>query len=242
MAGWSSDTSAYRQPPPDYLQAACSCLPESLPFQPDAYNRDRLTFVSSTPAFVGQPKDQLTYTRKTLMFLGLALAIAQTSFASTVTWNLNGVTFNDAATATGTFDWDVDTHTLSNWNISVGAGTLSAFTYTPADSAAGSYLQVSGYQEELLFSVNGSTRQLRMTPVNALTNAGGIDPINLNTWGGGSGAVECFNCGPYRPIVAGSFAAAPEPGSLGLLGFGFAGVSLSVRKLRSRRKADQTQG
>jgi hypothetical protein len=164
-----------------------------------------------------------------------ALAVTPISFASTVTWNLSNVTFSDSATASGSFDWNVDTNTLSNWNIAVTSGALAAFTYTPGDSTAGSYFQVSGYQNELLFMVNGSTRQLRMTPVNALTNAGGTDPINLNTWGNGSGSVECFNCGPYREIVSGSLvsaAAAPEPASMALLGFGFFSVSLFATKRR----------
>lgn len=178
----------------------------------------------------------MIYKRTALLLLTSALVMAPVSFGSTVTWNLNNVTFSDAATATGSFDFDADTQTLSNWNISVTSGTLSAFTYTPADSAAGSYFQESGYQNELLFMVNGSTRQLRMTPLTALTDAGGTVNINLNTFGGGSGSVECYNCGPYREIVSGSFmTATPEPGSLGCLGLGLVGAGLFVRKSRKKR-------
>ena len=163
--------------------------------------------------------------------------MAPASFGSSVTWNLNNVTFSDAATASGSFVFDADTQTLSDWNISVTSGTLSAFTYTPADSAAGSYFQVSGYQNELLFMVNGSTRQLRMTPLTALTDAGGAVDINLNTFGGGSGSVECYNCGPYREIVSGSFATAiPEPGSLGCFGLGLVGAGFFARRFRNRLK------
>lgn len=181
----------------------------------------------------------MTLTRKALLLLTSVLAVAPISFASTVTWNLSNVAFGDAATASGSFSFDADTNTLSTWNISVTSGALSAFTYTPSDSTAGSYFQVSGYQNELLFMVNGSTRELRMTPVNALTDAGGTDAINLNTFGNGSGSVECFNCGPYREIVSGSFTTAaatattPEPGSMALLGLGFTSLSLLARKLRN---------
>lgn len=181
----------------------------------------------------------MIYKRTALLLLTSALVMAPASFGSTVTWNLNNVTFSDAATATGSFDFDADTQTLSNWNISVTSGTLSAFTYTPADSTAGSYFQESGYQNELLFMVNGSTRQLRMTPLTALTDAGGTVNINLNTFGGGSGSVECYNCGPYRGIVSGSFmTATPEPGSLGCLGLGLVGAGLFVRKFRKNRDSN----
>ena len=167
-----------------------------------------------------------------------ALVIAQTSFASTVTWNLNNVAFNDGATASGSMQWDADSQSLSNWDINVTTGALSAFDYTPADSSAGAYFQVSGYEKEFLFMVNGSTRQLRLTPVAALTDAGGTVDVNLNTWGGGSGSVECFNCAPYRTVVSGSFettaASTPEPASISFLGIGIASAGLIARKRRNR--------
>ena len=175
----------------------------------------------------------MTYICKVLLGLTAALAVAPISFASTVTWNLSNVKFSDTGTASGSFNWNVDTNTLSNWNISVNSGVFSALTYTPTDSTAGSYFQQAGYQNELLFSLNGSTRQLRLTPLSALTDSGGTVPINLNTFGNGSGSVECFNCSPYRDVVSGSFVSGtPEPGSMALLGIGFAGVSLFARKLR----------
>jgi hypothetical protein len=171
-----------------------------------------------------------------LLSLTSVLAAAPFTFASTVMWNLNDVTFSDAATASGSFSFDADTNTLSNWDISVTSGVLSAFTYTPSDSTAGSHFQEAGYQDELLFMANGSTRQLRMTPLSALTDSGVTVPINLNTFGGGSGSVECFNCSPYREIVSGSFVTAiPEPRPLVLLGIGLASVSLFARKLWARR-------
>jgi len=171
------------------------------------------------------------YTHKALLLLASSLVVAPVSSASTVSWNLNNVTFSDGATASGAFTFDADSNTLSDWNVSVTSGVLSAFTYSPANSTAGSYFQETGYQDELLFMVNGSTRQLRLTPLDALTDSGGIDPINFNTFGNGSGSVECYNCAPYREVVSGSFATAtPEPGSMALLGLGFASASLLARK------------
>jgi hypothetical protein len=174
----------------------------------------------------------MRYTGKIFLLIS-ALAAAPFSFASTVTWNLSNVTFSDAATASGSFDLNADTNTVSNWNISVTAGVLSAFTYTPSNSTAGSYFQVAGYEKELLFMMNGTTRQLRLTPLTTLTNAGGTVPINLNTFGNGSGSVECYNCAPYREVVSGTLmTGTPEPGALSLLGFGVAVVGLVARKRR----------
>lgn len=186
-------------------------------------------------------------TYKHLLLLTSALVVAQIGSASTVNWSLNAITFNDGATATGTFDWDADSQTLSNWNISTTSGTLSAFTYTPADSTAGAYYQVAGYEKEYLFMANGSTRQLRLTPVSALTDAGGMVDVNLNTWGGGSGSVECFNCSPYRPVVSGAFTTdatapegTPEPPSAGMLGCGLIGSVIFVRMRQNRAKRSAT--
>jgi hypothetical protein len=168
--------------------------------------------------------------------------MAQASTAAPITWNLSGVTFSDAATASGTMTWDADSQVLSSWNISVTNGNLSAFTYTPSDSTGGDYYQgVPGFQSTFIISENSSTRQLRMTPVAALGDAGGTVGINLTTWGGGSGSIECFNCSPSRIIESGSLTTdvtppTPEPASIGLLGLGFAGLSLLARKQQNRSR------
>ena len=183
----------------------------------------------------------MTSNIKSLLLLTTALVIAQNGFGAVVTWNLNNITFNDGATATGSFNWDADSSTASNWNISVSAGTLSAFSYTTSDSQFW-LLNMGNPLMAFDFQMNGSTRELRLTPISALTDAGGTVAINLNTAGGGSGSVECYNCAPYRPVVSGSFVSAaptpsvPEPGSVGLIGLGLCGSFFVTRNLRSRRK------
>ena len=125
--------------------------------------------------------------------------------AMPVTWQLAGVTFSDGGTATGTITWDAQLNSLTSWNITVSLGNTALFpalTYDPADSAifaANSFV----VQED------GSTRQIRLFPLNGLTDAGGTTPLDIpNNF---SLDAECFNCAPFRTIVAGTLTTTPEP-------------------------------
>jgi hypothetical protein len=71
---------------------------------------------------------------------------ARPSIAEPITWNLENLSFDYASgvvggipgsiTATGWFIYNADTHTYSNWDITVTGGTdpLLDKTYTPSDS------------------------------------------------------------------------------------------------------------
>lgn len=153
----------------------------------------------------------------TRYLIAIAAAIAFFSapaFAVPVVWTVSGVTFDDGGTASGQFIFDPDTKTFGHFSISVAGGNLGSFpaiTYdqnnsTPSDD------NLSNPQDSVLFELNdASQRTLRMTPVSALSNAGGTIAMNLATSGGGAGGVECFNCGPFRLITAGNFIGAPPP-------------------------------
>ena len=141
------------------------------------------------------------------------------------TWTLGEVAFSDGATASGSFVFDAATHVASDWNITTTAGAgFSVTTYTPGNSTF-SYFNFGNPQNTLQFQSNtevgpsGSNyRQIRITPLAALTNAGGAVDIDLATASGGSGSVECFNCSPFREITSGSLSAptAGGPGSQGV--------------------------
>lgn len=166
----------------------------------------------------------------------LAALIAFTSavaLADDVTWTLNNVTFNDGGTASGTFTYDADTQTVDNWNLTTTSGSiLGGSNYDPGDSSY--FIQNLGNpQDSIIFEIG--QLQLRITPISALTDAGGNVAINLNTANGESGGVECFNCSPFRIFVSGDLSAAtvnetPEPASIFFLGSGLLGLAGGVRR------------
>jgi hypothetical protein len=71
-----------------------------------------------------------------LCALAMFWALAGSASAAPVTWTLNGVTFQDGATASGSFVYDATTNTYSNVNITTSGGTILpgasyAFVCTP---------------------------------------------------------------------------------------------------------------
>jgi len=134
--------------------------------------------------------------------------------AAPITWTLNGVTFNDGATASGSFVYDALTHAGSSFNISTTAGTLSAFTFDDANSGFYSGAGV-GPNNFMLFTDTGR-RYFNFSFVAPLTDAGGTYAISPSI------SYECANCSPFRLITGGTVSAAasnvvPEPGTLALM-------------------------
>lgn len=133
--------------------------------------------------------------------LCLALAGLTNGHAVPVLWTFNGATFNDGGTATGSFVYDADTDTLSNWSVSVAGGntgSFPAFTYDTTN-ATGSISGQGATLTGVLLEAAGN-RQLRTASVSPLTNAGGTVAIDTSNLYQG----ECFNCSPYRPYTAGT--------------------------------------
>ena len=150
-------------------------------------------------------------------------------------WVLQGVTFADGGTATGAFNYDATTESVTSWNITVAGGNTTSFpplTYSTSNSTVlvGCTTGCPATQEKaIIITQNSSTRQFRITPDGAFTNLGGTLAVDLNTGGGGSGAVECFNCGPFRLINAGSLSAAgPQTSDLTSADLSSDGTDLSV--------------
>ena len=85
------------------------------------------------------------------------------------------------------------------------------FTYMPGDSIA--YSQSVPPVETVIFSseeagypyaLGVAPRQFRITPTLPLDTPAATNPVDLNTYNGRAGGLECFNCGSPRFIVAGT--------------------------------------
>ena len=124
-----------------------------------------------------------------------------------VKWEISGLTFADGGSGSGYFVFDADTEAVSDWKIDVAGGStnqLPAIQYNVSNSAAIVGV-VANYSDEIQIQFKfPSDRQLRITPVSALTNSGGSIAIDTQTGAGGSGGVECINCNPFRLITGGT--------------------------------------
>ncbi len=151
--------------------------------------------------------------KKAALQIGAHLVLAAcTAFSAPITWNLSNATFNDGGAATGYFVFDPDAGTVSSWNIVASAGSiLSAFTYTPANSQAGSQPDGGCPGPHISFVSNATfpnglqppynlneNRDLCLAFASALTDTGGTVNLNLTT------SDECLDCNPYRNFTQGS--------------------------------------
>lgn len=134
--------------------------------------------------------------------------------AAPVKWEISGLTFADGGSGSGHFVFDADTEAVSDWEVDVAGGTttdLPAIQYNVNNSS--SFVGVvANYSNEIqiAFRIDSdqvAKRQLRITPVSALTNSGGSIAIDTQTGGGGSGGVECIDCSPFRLITGGTLRA-----------------------------------
>lgn len=150
-----------------------------------------------------------------LVMAGLTLfAASMSAQAALMTWNLDGVTFNDGTSATGSIVMDPTAHTSSTFNVATQAGTLSGFTFDTANS--GLYFGGgAGPNNFILFTKTGN-RYFNFSFASPLNAGGGTFALNT------ASSYECMNCSPYRMVTAGSLttvqaAEVPEPATLALV-------------------------
>lgn len=142
----------------------------------------------------------------------LLLGTATQAYAALITWTLADVTFDDGATASGSFTIDAAGRTWSDFSIATTTGpALSAFSFAPVNS--GLYFAGIGANSFLIIANDGS-RYINFSFVEALTDAGGTVAMNAQI------SYECMNCSPYR-MMSGSVtteaAEVPEPATLAML-------------------------
>lgn len=133
--------------------------------------------------------------------------------AGWITWNLDGVTFSDGSTATGSILMDPTAHTSSIFSVSTTEGALSAFTFNN-DNSAVYFGGGAGPNNFILF--NSPQRYFNFSFVSALDAAGGTFALNT------ASSYECMNCSPARRVTAGSLTTVaavevPEPATTALL-------------------------
>ncbi len=136
--------------------------------------------------------------------------------ATSLTWSLENVTFNDGGIATGTFTFESACNSVLDWNISVSGGdevVFPAFTYTPT-TAPDSEVFIVDPGLSLQFCIDSDapggtpeSRALVLTTEGPLTDSGGTVPLEITDplWE----SRECYNCNPWREVVTGSVNAVP---------------------------------
>ena len=149
------------------------------------------------------------------------LLSAMTIQAAPVKWEISGLIFDDGGSGSGYFVFDADTAAVSDWEIDVAGGTtaeLPAIQYNVNNSSSVASVN-SEFSDEIVitFDINIGLRQLRITPVSSLTNSGGSIAIDTQTGLGGSGAVECNSCDPFRLITGGILTPPPPEPTLQLI-------------------------
>ena len=152
--------------------------------------------------------------RTCIAAIGLAAACGVE--AALVHWQLEGVTFDDGTTATGTITYNEATASIVLWNVRTKAGAeLLPFTYLPGDSTAElvSIAPATPGNRYILRSVEGgrpaappaaaANRLLILSPAERLSSGAGYLPLDFGSALLASGNVECLDCGTYRIVVAG---------------------------------------
>lgn len=186
------------------------------------------------------------------IWLGLlgSFCVAFAAQAVPIQWTLNGVTFTDGGTASGTFVYDAATNTYSNINITTTAGstvtTGATFQFVCTSPCTG----VSASPTQVLFlsaapsgDLTGA-RGLALWFVAPLTDAGGGHDLASNSMEAScSNAVCQGNEPPQRQADSGTVQGAPVPppaepspvptlGEWGLLALVLAMLSLGWRQRR----------
>lgn len=171
--------------------------------------------------------------------LGLIMLAPAGAFAGPILWTLQGFTFDDGGTASGSFMFDAATGLYSSINITTSNGSvLSGSTYAFVDPGNAGF---NGPSE--IFMVASSAPDLTGSPFlgliwqSNLTGGGGTVPLSSSL---NSGETKCTNSGctsinqlTGRLLTGGSVTTGagtvPEPATFVLVGCALAAVGLKRR-------------
>lgn len=173
--------------------------------------------------------------KKALAFLVYLLVYSNLANATPLTWYLDGVVFyEDHTTATGSFVFDADTATYSDWDITTvngysSGGPISGLNYNPTSAAfnSGNANYLSLIDPSYLITNTEFSYFLALIFMNPLTNAGGT--IVLST------GYEYGDNPINRSIMTGAVTThrieTQEPFSVVLLAMGLLGLTFARRKV-----------
>jgi hypothetical protein len=168
--------------------------------------------------------------------LAISIAASAPVLASVINWTLEGVTFDDGGTASGTFSTDSSTGDIVSYDITTTTGTaVLGAVYDPSNAPFVAN-NVSGPNSFRLVLGTG-LQYLNLTFQNPLTS-GGIDPIVIGNYQASDTAQswECNNCFPIRLVSAGeaSSLATPEPSTWAMMLVGFAALAFAGYRFSRR--------
>lgn len=169
-----------------------------------------------------------------LLLLTICGAVVfQVANATPITWTLSGATFDDGATAVGSFVYDADAPLYSAINIVTSGGTYPGATFTVLDVPFGSFpIQLVALPSG---PVGLGTPALILVFSPVLTNTGGIAILMPGSQQAGCGSVDCVSLGPVRQLTSGSVISGsnvPEPSTWSMLVAGMVLAGVARAKMR----------
>ncbi|MCP9222831.1 PEPxxWA-CTERM sorting domain-containing protein [Erythrobacter sp. LQ02-29] len=167
---------------------------------------------------------------KKSLFAATAAALLGTTsaHAAPIVWTLQGVTFTDGGTASGTFSTDSETGSLLSFDITTtAASALGGFTY---DAMTSTVIAQNALGPNSFYIGNKATYNKPYLSLGFMSSLASVGTNVLDT----ARSYECDNCSPYRYVSAGSAIAAsggvPEPATWALLILGFGAIGGVMRR------------